>query len=122
MGQKCKSGTALMKLCFHIKYKERKREKARTIFFFQSLVRILSISENVQKERRKKRRNKGGRREGKEGGRGKGRKKLPLSHFIQTSIESGGFSPDVPAVPTVNELSPFGCQRWVSFLQESKTY
>lgn len=60
MEQKCKSGTTMMKLCFHIKYKERKREKARTNFLFQSLVRIWAISENVQKEKRRKRRNKGG--------------------------------------------------------------
>lgn len=45
--------------------------------------------EGIREEERRK-----GRREG------KGRKKLPLPHFIQTSIESGRFSPDVPAVPS----------------------
>lgn len=42
MEQKCKSGTTMMKLCFHIKYKERKREKARTNFFFPKLSQNLS--------------------------------------------------------------------------------
>ena len=42
MEQKCKSGTTMMKLCFHIKHKERKRGKARTNFFFPKLSQNLS--------------------------------------------------------------------------------
>lgn len=51
MEQKCKSGTTMMKLCFHIKYKERKKERKQELDFFP-LLRIQAILENVKEGRK----------------------------------------------------------------------
>ena len=81
MEQKCKSGTTMMKLCFHINYKERKREKARTNFFSKAQSEFEPFQKMSKKEKRRKRRNKGeGEKVRKEGGERKEEASPPPFH------------------------------------------
>lgn len=86
MEQKCKSGTTVRKLCFHIKYKGwKKREKNEARFFHpQWLVRIRVTSQHF-KEGREKRRENGGR--GGRNRRSQGKRAFLYLDFIYMFME-----------------------------------